>query len=390
MDNEKDRFIEFLRKSLDDNSFVKITFGKYRGDDREFENIFVTRIIIKEEERISFKFRYKTKDIVKNFQTEAGIRLAEEVLGKDFLSATLFTSENDFTLDYSKKRIPKLHTKKSTYKTAEPTQHNRTKSRFVDPEAAYFYRLGITDKEGKVKADRYDKFRQVDKFIEIVDSLYRSSDLKDKEELKITDMGSGKSYMTFALYDHFTNELKKKVHIRGVEQREELVKLSNVIAEDCGYIGLKFESKVIEQFKDEKSDMVVALHACDTATDDAILYAVKAEAEIIILAPCCQKYLRKKIVFPELLKEIYRDGILEERFAVTLTDSLRAMFLEHSGYDTKIFEFISTEHTARNTMITAVKNKDKYPDSIMEKINRIKKEFGIGDFYLDTGVNQKN
>lgn len=387
MDNEKDRFIEILRKSIDDNSFVKITFGKYRGDDKEFQNIYVTRIIVKEEERISFKFRYKTKDIVKNFQTEAGIRLVEEVLGKDFLSATLFTTENDFTLDYSKKRIPKLHIKKSTFKTAESTEHNRTKSRFVDPGAAYFYRLGITDKEGKVKADKYDKFRQVDKFIEIVDSLYRSSELKEKEGFSITDMGSGKSYMTFALYDYFTNVLNKKVKVRGVEQRNELVKLSNNIASECEFSGLRFESNEIEHFKDERSDIVVALHACDTATDDAILYSLKAGAEIVILAPCCQKYLRKKIVFPELLKEIYRDGILEERFAVTLTDSLRAMVLEHSGYDTKIFEFISTDHTARNTMITAVKNKNKNTGEVMKKIDQIKTEFGIEDFYLDAKLN---
>lgn len=387
MDNEKDRFIELLRKSIDDNSFVKITFGKYRGDDKEFQNIFVTKIIVKEEERISFKFRYKTKDIVKNFHTEAGVNLAGEVLGKDFLSATLFTTENDFTLDYSKKRIPKLHTKKSTFKTAEPATHNRAKSRFADSNSAYFHLLGITDKEGKVKADRYDKFRQVDKFIEIVDSLYRSSGLKDKEEINITDTGSGKSYMTFALYDYFTNVLNKKVKIRGVEQKEELVKLSNSLADECGFHGLRFESKAIEHYKEERSDIVVALHACDTATDDAIVYAVKASAEIIILAPCCQKYLRKKIIFPDLLKEIYRDGILEERFAVTLTDSLRAMMLEQSGYDTKIFEFISTEHTARNTMITAVKNKNKKPDGTMEKIDQIKKEFGIDDFYLDKRLN---
>lgn len=387
MNNEKDRFIELLRNSIDDNSFVKITFGKYRGDDKEFQNIFVTKIIVKEEERLSFKFRYKTKDIVKNFQTEAGINLAGEVLGKDFLSATLYTTENDFTLDYSRKRIPKLHTKKSTFKNAEPVKHNRTKSRFVDSESAYFHLLGITDKEGKVKADRYDKFRQVDKFIETVDSLYRTSGLKDKEEINITDTGSGKSYMTFAVYDYFTNVLNKKVKIRGVEQKEELVKLSNYIADECGFDGLRFETKSIEHFKEEKSDIVVALHACDTATDDAIVYAVKADAEIIILAPCCQKYLRKKIIFPDLLKEIYRDGILEERFAVTLTDSLRAMMLELSGYDTKIFEFISTEHTARNTMITAVKNRSKNPDGTLEKINQIKKEFGIDDFYLDKRLN---
>jgi hypothetical protein len=381
---EKERFMELLRKSIDDNTFVKVSFGKYRGDDTEFQNIFVTKILVREEEKISFKFRYKTRDIVKNFQLEAGIRLAEEILGKDFLSATLFTSKNDFTLDYSKKRIPKLHIKNPSHKSAEPAAHNRIKSRFVNQDALYFYRLGITDKDGKVKADKYDKFRQVDKFIEIVDSLYRSSGLKQKEEIRITDMGSGKSYMTFALYDYFANTIDKKISIKGIEQRDELVSLSNRIAGECGFTGLNFEAGEIGSLDIGETEIVVALHACDTATDDAIKNAIKADAEIIVLAPCCQKYLRRKIVIPELLREIYRDGILEERLSVTLTDSLRAMYMEYSGYETKIFEFVSTEHTARNTMITAVKRKaDRDSIDVLRKMELIKKEFGLDDFYLD-------
>ena len=385
MENEKQKFIDHLNESISDGTFVKITFGKYRGDDKEFQNIYVTKIEIKEGERLSFKFRYKTKDIVKNYEPGTGIKLVEEILGKDFLSGTLFTTKNDFTLDYSKKRIPKLYTKKATTTAPVTTEHNKSKSRFVDNNAKYFHLLGITTSDGKVKADKYDKFRQVDKFIEIADSLYRSSELKEKNEIKITDMGSGKSYMTFSLYDYFANTLARKVEMKGIEQKEDLVKLSNWISDECKFTGLKFESGTIEKLKEGKTDIVVALHACDTATDDAIVKAIEADAEIIILAPCCQKYVRKQLVIPENMKGIYRHGILEERLAVTLTDGLRALLLEYFGYETKVFEFISSEHTAKNTMITAVRNRSlkERQEEKLNEINLINKEYGLDDFYLD-------
>ena len=388
MENEKQKFIDHLNESIRDNSFVRIAFGKYRGDDKEFQKIYVTKIEIKEGERLSFKFRYKTKDIVKNYEHGTGIKLVEEILGKDFLSGTLFTTKNDFTLDYSKKRIPKLFIKKATTTAPVTTEHNKSKSRFVDNNAKYFHLLGITASDGKVKADKYDKFRQVDKFIEIVDSLYRSSDLKNKSDLKIIDMGSGKSYMTFALYDYFANTLAKKVEMKGIEQKEDLVKLSNWISDECEFNGLKFESGTIEKLKEGKTDIVVALHACDTATDDAIIKAIEADAEIIILAPCCQKYVRKQLVIPENMKGIYRHGILEERLAVTLTDGLRALLLEYFGYETKVFEFISSEHTAKNTMITAVKNRSlkMRSEEKLNEINLIKKEYGLDDFYADRSL----
>lgn len=385
MENEKEKFTGLLRKSINEKSFLKMTLGKYRGDDKEFENIFVTIIETKEGDKISFKFRYKTKDIVKNYDFDRGIGLVDEVAGKDFLSATLFTTGNDYTLDYSRKRIPRLHTKKPSFTSSENTHHNKIKKRFVNQEARYFNLLGITSSDGKVKADKYDKFRQVDKFIEIVDSLYNSSRLRDKEEILISDMGSGKSYITFALYDYFSNTLNKKIIIRGIEQREELVNSANRIAKECSYDRLKFETGTIENLTGEKTDIVVALHACDTATDDAIVKAIQCKAEIIVLAPCCQKYVRKKITSPELMKGIYKHGILTERLTVTLTDGLRALMLEYFGYQTKVFEFISSEHTAKNTMITAVRKNNIHEKSAdkLNEINLIKKEFQIDDFYLD-------
>jgi len=382
MGNEKQKFLEHFKNNIDQNTFAKITFGKYRGDDKEFQNIFVTRIETKDGKKLSFKFRYKTKDIVKNYDFDAGLRLVDEILGKDFLSGTLFTTENDFTIDYSKKRIPKLHIKKATLSSSEVSEHNKVKSRFVNADSKYFYLLGITSQEGKVKADKFDKFRQVDKFIEIMDSLYRTSDLKNKKEVFIIDMGSGKSYLTFAMYDYFKNTLGKQIEIKGIELKEDLVKLSNNFAEECGFDKLTFMNGNIENIDFDNADIAVALHACDTATDDAIFNAIKSGAEIIILAPCCHKYVRKKMKSPEALKGIYKHGILFERLAVSVTDALRALTLECFGYESKVFEFISSEHTAKNTMITAVKKKP-IDENKLKEIETVKMEFDIGDFYLD-------
>lgn len=382
MEADKKKFTDHLKESLSNNSFVRVTFGKYRGGDKEFENIFVTRIKTKEGEKLSFKFRYRTKDIVKNFDLERGIQLTIEVLGKDFLSATLFTTKNDFTLDYSKKRVPKLHTKKPTYNTSESTQHNRIKNRFVDTGSKYLNLLGITSADGKVKSDKNHKFKQVDKFIEILDSLYRDSSLVDKKQIKILDLGSGKSYLTFAMYDYFRNTFEKNVVITGIEQRDDLVRLSNNAAEACGFDNLKFRKDSIENIAAEDYDIATALHACDTATDDAIVMGLNSKVTIMILAPCCHKYLRKKINVPASLNGIYKHGILLERLAVTVTDALRALTLEYFGYDTRVFEFISPEHTAKNTMITAVK-KASINEPKSKEIIDVKREFNIDDFYLD-------
>lgn len=381
-DREKEKFMEKLNESLDKDTFVKITFGKYKGGDKDFKNIFVNRIDTKEGVRLSFKFRYATKDIVKNYEYGAGIRLVSEILGKDFFSGTLFTSEHDYTLDYSKKRIPILHTKNPSFAETEAQSHNKVKHRYVNADAKYLQLLGITTSEGKVKADKYDKFRQVDKFLETMDSLFRSSGLNVKDQIRIMDMGSGKSYLSFAVYEYFTDTLNKKITMQGIEQRDDLVKLSNYTAGECGFRGLSFKKGTIENSADEISDIVIALHACDTATDDAIVKALKAEAEMIILAPCCQKYLRKQFVSPAALKGIFKHGINEERMCVMLTDGLRALMLEYYGYDTKVFEFISTEHTARNTMISAVKKRPLDKEKLIE-IEAVKKEFTINDFYLD-------
>ncbi|PYS76076.1 MAG: hypothetical protein DMF66_16675 [Acidobacteria bacterium] len=168
-------------------------------------------------------------------------------------------------------------------------------------------------------------------------------------------MGSGKGYLTFAVYDYFNNALGVRATVEGVEARPELVELCNETARRAGFDRLSFQTGYIEDFGLSATDILIALHACDTATDDALFKGVSAGASIIITAPCCHKELRPQMRPPEPLRGVLRHGILLEREAESVTDSLRALLLEQAGYKVKVFEFVSTEHTRKNTLIAAVR-----------------------------------
>jgi hypothetical protein len=385
MNEIKSQFTDKLHSSLNENNFVKLTLGKYRGSEQDLENIYISPVKIKEEIKYSFRYRYKTKDIYKNYDKDETVNITEDELGKNFLHGALFTTENDIIIEYNKRREPRIYTKKPSFTKVDIKQHNRIKTRYIDSKEPYLNLLGITNPKGEVRGEKYDKFRQVDKFIEIVDNLYNSSSLTEKKEINVVDFGSGKSYLTFAMYDYFTNSAGIKASITGIEQRDSLVTFSNESAEQTKFKNLKFITGEISSYSAKQADIVTALHACDTATDDAIAKALKLKADIIILAPCCHKYVRKRIEIPEDLSAVFKHGILEEHLASFITDGLRALMLESFGYETKVFEFISSEHTGKNIMITAVKSdmtEDERLNSILE-MEKMKAKFGLKDFYLD-------
>jgi len=209
--------------------------------------------------------------------------------------------------------------------------------------------------------------------------------LDKTKSINIIDMGSGKGYLTFALYDYLVNNQKINISLRGIEQRENLVALCNALAEKSKFNNLKFESGQIKTVKIQEIDVLIALHACDTATDDAIFRGIQNEASIIIVAPCCQKQLRNQIKPTNALKSILKYGILKERQSELLTDGLRAMILEAYGYKTNVFEFIQTEHTPKNIMIVGVKKQtnDTNKEKILDQIKQIKSLYNIEYHYLE-------
>ncbi|MBN8586617.1 MAG: SAM-dependent methyltransferase [Ignavibacteria bacterium] len=381
----KGEFMEVLRKSLKENTFVKFTLGKYRGSEDGLENIYVNPVKIKEEVKFALRYKYKTRDIYKNHTADEAANIISDEMGKNFLYGGLFTTVNDHVLEYNKKRVPRTYTRKASFSRVEIKEHNRIKTRYIDSKDKYLNLLGITNQKGEVKGDKYDKFRQVDKFIEILNGLIESSSLADKNEVDVIDFGSGKSYLTFAVYNFLNHKLGLKTKVTGIEQREDLAQLSNDISTAVDFNDLKFINNTINDNKIKEADIVIALHACDTATDDAIAKAIALKAEIVILAPCCQKYVRKHLHIPEELKGVFKHGILEEHLASFITDGLRALVLESYGYKTKVFEFISGDHTSKNIMITAILDEftdDNYFAKVVE-IEKMKSQFGLSDFYLD-------
>jgi SAM-dependent methyltransferase len=384
-DANSEKFFAALDESLAGGSFVKLTLAKYRGREADLKNVYVRPVKLKGGERLSFLHRYKTRDSVKNHTRAEGSRLVREMLGAEFLSGHLFTSKEDLRLDFNRRGESRLVEQRPTFAAASNAEHDRRKRRAIETAGSvYLPALGVTNERGEVRPAMGDKFRQINKFIEIIAGLHISSPLAGREDISVVDMGSGKGYLTFAVYDYFANVLGLRAVVTGVEARADLVELCNDIARRAGFDQLSFQTGFIQEFEPPRTDMLIALHACDTATDDAIYKGVAAEASVIVTAPCCHKEVRPQIEAPEALRGVLRHGHLLEREAESVTDSLRALLLESAGYRVKVFEFISTEHTRKNTMIAAVRRGGAADnEEALREYHSLKEFYGIREQRLE-------
>ncbi len=375
---DKEVFFARLTESITQQQFTKLTLSDKRDKTKELKNVFVKPVMLKHGLHLSFVYRYPTKDITKNYDLNDALVLLQAMMNNDFFKADLFTtiSDHHFAIDKNGKTI--LKQKAPTLSEQVAAEHDHAKKRYVNAEHnIYLYELGITSAEGKVKSDKQDKYRQINKYAEIVESIVKDAALP--AVFQITDMGAGKGYLTFALYDYLTNTMKLSPCITGVEMRLGLVDSCNQIVEKAGFTKLNFVAGSIDTAELPSTDMLIALHACDTATDQAIYRGITGGAKVIICAPCCHKQIRKQLQPSNDLKAITKFGILEERQAEILTDTIRALILEAFGYKTKVFEFISTEHTAKNLLITAVKTDtgSVVKKDVLEQIKNLKALFGI-------------
>lgn len=234
-------------------------------------------------------------------------------------------------------------------------QHNRKKRYILEEgeKAPFLVDLGVMTEDGKVVRQRFDKFRQINRFLEFVEDIL--PELPKGRELTVLDFGCGKSYLTFAMY-YYLHELKRyDIRIIGLDLKEEVIRRCNELSERYGYEKLHFLKGDIAEYKGvEAVDMVVTLHACDTATDYALAKAVKWNAKVILSVPCCQHEVNRQIA-GDALAPVLEYGLIKERMAALITDALRAQYLEREGYRTQILEFIDMEHTPKNILIRAVK-----------------------------------
>ena len=389
-----ERFFEKLENSLKEGTIIKMTLSKPVIKNNELRNVYIKPILLKNNKMCQFVFRYERRDETKNFDAAQTMGQVRSLVPEVFQNVSLFTLTEDVTLLVSKKGKPTFMCKPVKEQRTQDLSHDHEKQRLIDPSKPWWYLLGLTTREGKVMADMQHKFKQICKYVEIVDGVMRQTKFDD--EIHIADMGAGKGYLTFALYEYLTSHYDKKIVMEGVEIRPELVQKINDIIRDCGIdtrrdaihrvsveSTIRFVHNSIADYKPSNLDVLIALHACDTATDDAILKGIRNNAKLIICAPCCHKQIRREMEKSGKTDTMTRFGIFLERQAVMITDAVRALVLEYCGYKTQVMEFIEIDNTPKNVLLVGRKS-DKPVDkeSIAKQIKDLLDQYGIGEHYL--------
>ena len=385
--NSFDDFYQLLADSLAKNSLIKLLLSKYRGADKSLQRITIRPISLQNEPMLSFVYQHQTNHITKNLSYDEGLSSIKLLLGSDFKSAHLATAEAEVQLEISKKGKVQISTHNVKQTVAAPLEHDREKKRFVDIERPFLTKLGVTDSQHNLIPAMSRKWKQINKFIEVFSQALEASPHKNDQPINVVDFGSGKGYLTFAIHDYLRHSLHNDAQVTGVELRQALADLCNETAATLDHQGLSFVCGDVRTHAPKQTDVMIALHACDIATDYAIHYGIRANADIIMCSPCCHKQIRPQMHSPELFKPMLQYGVHMGQQAEMVTDSLRALFLEANGYATKVFEFISLEHTNKNKMILAVKkpqHNQKDSAAILAQISDIKAYYGIKEHCLET------
>ncbi|HTE39971.1 MAG TPA: SAM-dependent methyltransferase [Steroidobacteraceae bacterium] len=379
------RFFELLSASLRQSSFVKLILAKPTGAEADMVRVTARLIQLRGEACLTFVYSYPTRDITKNLPIGAGIARLRELVGPSFKNAHLHTADEEVQLAIGKKGRATLTSAKVMRTDVASSAHNREKQRWLDLTRPFLTELGVTTAQHQLIPAMSRKWKQINKFIEVFAHALAASPLAQAKQLNVVDFGSGKGYLTFAIHDWLRNVKGIAANATGVELKPDMVKLCNDAIAKLNIVGLRIEEGDIRSYQPEALNVMIALHACDVATDYAIHLGIRSGAGIIMCSPCCHKQLRPQLRSPLLLQPILHHGVHMGQEAEMVTDGLRALLLEANGYDTQVFEFIALEHTNKNKMILAVKRATpKAPDEVLMQIAEIKKFYGIREQCLES------
>ena len=389
--NTIEDFYLLLSTSVESNKVVKLLLSKYRGADKSLNRVSIRPLILQNEAVLSFVYEYQTNHITKNYSYQLALVEIKTLIGEDFKSAYLTLLDAQVQLEFSKKGKLKISQHQAKQNQSAVVTHNREKNRFVDIQRPFLTALKVTDKQQKLIPAMSNKWKQINKFIEVFSQALDVSPHDKKTPLNVVDFGSGKGYLTFAIHDYLRHTINNNAQVTGVELRQGLADLCNETAATLDHQGLEFVCGDVKTHAPKQTDVMIALHACDIATDYAIHYGIRANASIIMCSPCCHKQIRPQINSPELFQPMLQYGVHLGEQAEMVTDSLRALLLEANGYSTKVFEFISLEHTNKNKMILAVKKAKvnaKDQAKVLTQIANIKDYYGIDDHCLESLLNE--
>lgn len=341
--------------------------GRRKPSETEYSKVQIKPVELKQRLHYQFAYHYPNKVIHRNIPAESFADELMKLFAETFRQGLLCTAEADYQVLISKKFKVTILKKAPSRKPSGTLMHNRRKQYVLEEgtPVPFLVELGIMNAEGKVLAKKYDKFRQINRFLEMVQDVLPN--LPQGRPLTIVDFGCGKSYLTFALYHYLAVQQQRKLKIVGLDLKADVIEHCGALARKLNYDDLRFLVGDIANY-DELSevDMVVTLHACDTATDAALEKAVRWNAAVILSVPCCQHELYNQVDSP-VLEPLLGHGILKERFSALATDAIRAKLLDVMGYKTQLLEFIDMEHTPKNILIRAVKSPGGDTDKLWQE-----------------------
>ncbi len=403
---QRHRFLEALAQGLDDGGVVRVLLSKPTAKGDDLERVTARPLLLRGERCVSLVFKHRTRDITKNEPVADAVQTIADLVGVRFAHAHLFARDAELQLMMSRKGRYTLHRARVAADDAtrpaiaaasdeDAAQHDRRKHRFLSLDAPFLVELGVTTASHQLVPAMARKWKQINKFVEVMSHALESAGVGPTAPLNIVDFGAGKGYLTFALHDYLRRQAAgapRALDVVGVELRPDLVRLCNDAIATCGLEGLRFEAGDVGSFVPERLDVMIALHACDTATDHALHTGIRAGASIIMCSPCCHKQIRPQMQMPSLLKPMLQHGIHLGQQAEMVTDGLRALLLEAHGYDAQVFEFVALEHTSKNKMILAVRRQGRQDTpqalrrraDVLAQIAELKQFYGIREHCLET------
>lgn len=389
---QEQQFLDAFQQAIETQSFDRMILSQYKDELENLEKMILRVISLQGQPVLSCLYRYKTQDVTKNYPLTEASQLVQDLLVQ-CKQANLFTNEEELQLKKNKKKALLTVSKNKSASRPQNIEnqhgHDRTKHRYVDQDSYFLQPLGITDAKAQIIPSMARKWKQINKFVEIFSGALEQITQQD-HALRAVDFGSGKGYLTFALYDYLEKQ-GQTPFVTGVELNPKMVEFCQNVAAASNFKQLDFFQGDVRTYEPEHLDVMIALHACDVATDFAIHTGIRLNAQMIMCAPCCHKELRPQLKSPEVLKPMLQFGIHLGQQAEMLTDTIRALLLKAYGYETKVFEFVALEHTSKNKMILATKRKDyQEPDqTVLAQIRALKEMYGIQKHSLELLLNNQ-
>ena len=380
-------FKEGLRARILNDEFIRASFsGSLAGQTIPWVKVTIRPVMLKDGRYLQFSHFDAKKDITKNYSGAEAEEKLSELLALPFKNFYVETAGNIIQVNLSKKGKPLIREQVVEADEKKPVNlsHNREKDLILpaNEPVPFLQAVGIMTKDGKIKAEMQSKFRQINEYLKLVDQTGVLQKLGGKR-VRVVDFGCGNAYLTFATYHYLTAVVGLETEMVGVDVQASLLERHAVNVQTLSWEGLTFEAAQIIDYKpagEEPADVVLALHACDTATDEAIARGIEWQSKLIITAPCCHHDLQAQLnsqPYPMPFNPISRYGILGERLGDILTDTFRALTLRIMGYRTDVVQFVSTEHTAKNLMIRAVSGLPVGDPKFVREYNELKRYWNV-------------